>query len=328
MRAAAVLLVSCAFWFVPTVALAQAEDGNVTEARALYEKGSELGQKAQWAEALASFERSFKLRPHAATLYNVAQCFRATGHYARARARFTQALSWSREHGDELPESLAVASKGHIEEIERLLVHVDVTLAPADATLAIDGAPLVQEGGTWVAGVAPPGAPTAAPGTRFSVVLDPGTRIFLVARKGFQDVVVRETFAPGVSTKLSLELSRLPAVLHVSANRSDALAVVNDVDVGPTPLTLKRPAGTYRVRITAKGFVPYDTEVNVHAGEELDLRAPLEVEKVPLTKRWWFWTATGVILTGVAVSTYALTRPDPERQALNGGGLGWTVPVP
>ncbi|MBK6459779.1 MAG: PEGA domain-containing protein [Myxococcales bacterium] len=319
--------VLCGLALTSPARAADPEDANVTEARALYEKGSVLGQQSRWADALAAFERSFKLRPHAATIYNVAQCFRATGQYARARATFTEALRWSSDHGDELPESLVVASKGHIAEIERLLSRVDITLAPVDATLAVDGAPLVADGPGWVAGVAPPGVPAKAPGERFTVALDPGTRVFTVARKGFQDVVVRETFAPGAQTKLSLQLDRLPALLHISANRPGALATVNDVDVGPVPLTLRRSAGTYRVRVSANGFVAYETEATVRAGEELDLRAALEIEKTPLTKQWWFWAATGAVVTGVAVTTYAVTRPDPERQALNGGGLGWTVPV-
>lgn len=303
------------------------EDARVAEARALYTKGSELGQKSQWAEALTSFERSFTLRPHAATLFNVAQCLRAMGQYTRARAKFSEALSWSTGHDNELPETLAVSARGYEEEIDRLLAHVDVTLAPADAKLAVDGAPLVRAGAGWVAGVAAPGIAAVAPGARFTIALDPGTRIFTVSRKGFQDVVVREPFSPGTTTKLSLELDRLPALLHVAANRLGALTTVNGVDVGPTPLTLKRPAGTYRVRVSSDGYVPYETEVTVRAGEELDLRAPLEVEETPVTKRWWFWTATGVLLTGAVVTTYALTRPEPDRQTLNGGGLGWTVPV-
>lgn len=307
---------------------ARADDANVAEARTLYEAGSELGRNARWAEALASFEKSFKLRPHAATLYNVAQCFRAMGQYTRSRAKFDEALTWSKSHGDELPESLAVGSKGYRDEIDRILVHVAVTLSPADAMLAVDGAPLVQEGKVFVAGVAAPGVGAPAPGSRFEVVLDPGTRIFAVSRKGFQDVVVRETFTPGATTKLSLELDKLPAVIHVSANRDGSLAAIDNVDVGPPPLSLKRSAGTYKVKVHKDGFVPYETQLTVRAGEEVDLRAPLEPETVPITKRWWFWTATAVVVTGAVIGTYLLTRPEPERQPLNGGGLGWTVPVP
>lgn len=333
MRVACIFSVSALVWLTPALAVADGEApaveaSTVTEARSLYEKGTELGQKAQWAEALASFERSFKLRPHAATLYNVAQCFRAMGQYARARAKFVEGLTWSREHGDELPESLATSSRGYVAEIERLLSRVEITLAPADAKLAVDGAPLVNDGGAWVAGVASPGAPATAPGARFVITVDPGTRIFTLARQGFQDVVVRETFAPGGSTKLDLQLDRLPARLNISANRPNALAFVNDVDAGTVPVSLRRAAGKYHVRVTEAGFVPYDTEVTVRAGEEANLRAPLEPEKIPITKRWWFWTAAGVVLTGVVVTTYLVTRPEPDRQPLDGGGLGWIVPVP
>lgn len=47
---------------------------------------------------------------------------------------------------------------------------------------------------------------------------------------------------------------------------------------------------------------------------------------VGLTQRWWFWT--GVVVAGAAITTYALTRPDPERPAVNGGGLGGAVRSP
>jgi hypothetical protein len=320
----------------PANAQSPPEDAAVAEARALYTTGTELSQGARWAEALAAFEHSFKIRPHPATLYNVAQCFRAMGQYAHARTRFAEALGWAKTHRDsgELPESLVVAGNGYVSEIERILVHVAVTISPADAAITVDGAPLVTDRSlgsagavVLVAGIAPPGAGAPGPASRFEVVVDPGTRIFAVSRKGFQDVVVRETFAPGTRAPLSLELDRLPAVLNISANREGAIAAVNGVDVGPAPLALKRPAGSYRVVVQKDGFVTYDTQVTVQAGEQVDLRAALGPQSTPITKRWWFWTVTGVVVVGVAATTYALTRPEPDRQPLNGGGLGWTVPV-
>ena len=92
--------VLCGLALTSPARAADPEDANVTEARALYEKGSVLGQQSRWADALAAFERSFKLRPHAATIYNVAQCFRATGQYARARAHLgggALGFAWARE---------------------------------------------------------------------------------------------------------------------------------------------------------------------------------------------------------------------------------------
>lgn len=32
----------------------------------------------------------------------------------------------------------------------------------------------------------------------------------------------------------------------------------------------------------------------------------------PVYKRWWFWTAVGVVLAGAAVGAYAATRPGPQ----------------
>src|SRR5262245_30948761 len=53
------------------------DDPKRTEARALYIKGVDLVEKAQWAEALAAFEASTKLYPHATTTFNVGACERA-----------------------------------------------------------------------------------------------------------------------------------------------------------------------------------------------------------------------------------------------------------
>jgi hypothetical protein len=61
-------------------------------------------------------------------------------------------------------------------------------------------------------------------------------------------------------------------------------------------------------------------------GQKVDLRAALAKEDNAITKRWWFWTAAGVLVVGVAAGTYALTRGETTRQEpLDPGGLGWTV---
>src|SRR6187549_2520748 len=62
------------------------DDPRIVEAQALYERGVVQVVKAQWAEALASFEGSAKLRPHPTTTFNVGACERALGRYARARS--------------------------------------------------------------------------------------------------------------------------------------------------------------------------------------------------------------------------------------------------
>ena len=63
------------------------------------------------------------------------------------------------------------------------------------------------------------------------------------------------------------------------------------------------------------------------AGDDVSLQAQLTPESKSVFKRWWFWTGAAVLLGGVAVGTFFAVRPEPTRPPLDGGGLGWSVPL-
>jgi hypothetical protein len=310
-----------------------ASDPKVVQARELYLRGLGLVKEAQWGEALAVFEQSRKLRPHALTTYNVGACERALGRYTRAHARLTEALREDAGSG-QLPPSIVDEARGFIAEIERLLVRLKVEVIPAGAGIAVDGRPVQEqktaEGRTqYVAGVAAPGPGLPARAGRFELVADPGAHLFTLSRKGYADSVLNKTYPPGYRGSLRLELSLLPATIHVLTNEPGALVSVGGRDFGPAPVDILRPPGVYVVEVTKKDFVPYTTELRVNAGEESTLRARLIREQTPLTGRWWFWTAAAVVVSGVAVGTYFATRPEaePQRPPLDGGSLGWVAPA-
>jgi hypothetical protein len=152
--------------------------------------------------------------------------------------------------------------------------------------------------------------------------------VFLLTHKGFGDVVVNRTFSPGARQKLVLQLDRLPATLRVTASEEKAVVAVDGELVGTAPVSIERPPGSYEVVVTADGFEPYETQTTVKAGQELRLRATLVEESPSIVTRWWFWTGAGVVITGAIIGTYFATRPEPERPAVNGGSLGWAVPLP
>lgn len=312
-------------------------DDPVSAARQEFLRGAELVKAERWAEALASFERAAKVKPHAVTSFNIGQCERAMGQYTRARRSLKEALKMNEASGNaDLPESASGEAKGLLAEIERILAKADVVLQPADGAVAIDGRPLDRveddEDGRAVffAGTAAP-APGAAPGlAKFRVVMNPGAHVVTVSRQGYQDVVVNKTFSPGSTQNLSLELDRLPATMHVTSNLTDAIVRVNDSDLGNPPVEVSRSAGRYHVAVTRKGYLTYETDVAVRAGERLEIDATLREEKQALTQKWWFWTAAGAVVIGAGVGVYFLTRSDPQptRPAVDGGGLGWSLNVP
>lgn len=307
--------------------------GDEASARSAFQEGTRLVENANWAEALAAFERADALSPHPVTTYNIAACEKAMGRYTRAKRAFARAIAENDQaSGKLLPQSLVAEARGYLAQIDKLLVHVAVTLRPANATIVVDGRPLVvePEGGTLrlVAGILPPGPGEVPPSAAFTLELDPGAHVFTFARKGFSDAVINRTFEAGRSYPLDLSLDELPTTLHVASDRPGALVFVNGADLGPVPRDILRPAGDYRVVVKKDGFVSYDTLVALRAGEETALRATLPAERIPVTKRWWFWTAAAVVVSGAAMATYFATRPEPRREEVDGGTLGWKVAVP
>lgn len=310
-----------------------ANDPNVAEARRLFSKGAALVQSAQWAEALGAFEESSHLRPHPITTYNMGACERVLGRYTVARVRLQRAIEGEPGVAGKLPDSLRNEAKAYLAEIERLLVHVDLKIAPADATIAVDGRPLQittsPDGAQlFVAGLRPAGRGEVLPAVHAKLVLDPGAHLFTLSRKGFSDQVVTRTFKPGARPSLALNLDELPGKLRISSNEQQSVVRINRSDVGYAPAEVERPAGAYLVRVEKPGFSSYETTVRVNAGEAADIKARLS--PTPITQKWWFWTVAGVLVSGAVVGTYYATRsePAPQRQPPDGGGLGWTVEVP
>jgi hypothetical protein len=310
---------------------------DTARAREAFVQGTAFVHQAQWAEALSAFERSAKLRPHAVTTYNIGACQRALGQYTLARATLRAALARNEQAGGgELPDGVVAEIEAYTRQIDSLLAVADVTLDPPGAAIAVDGRPLAVDPSAapsagaapvLVAGVRPPGPGEPPPAARFVLVLDPGAHVMTLSRKGYADAVVNRTMLPGSRTTLALALDRLPATLHIVSDPPGAIVTVDGDDVGPAPVDVLRPAGSYRVVVRKAGFVTYEAQVPAQAGQEVDLHAKLPEQHTPLTKRWWFWTAAGVVVAGAAAGTYALTRtpPTPTRPPPDCGGLGWCV---
>ncbi len=330
----AALLVAPATWAsavqaAPAPAAAPSNDANVVEARKQFVAGNDLAKTAQWAQALAAFERSAELRPHPLTTFNMAVCERALGRLTRAQALFAQTIAAAEQETTELPGSRLEEARGYLKSIKDELVHLDIRIEPADARLAVDGRSLVVEGSSTsavaTAGLGSPGAIEPVPAGTFALIVDPGTHFFRVVAKGYADVTLTKTYAPGTRTALDLQLSRLPATVRVSSNVGNPVVTVDGADVGFAPVAVLRPAGTYRFVVKKSGFDTFDTKLAVLPGQEVDLSAKMAEEKIPVTRRWWFWTGIAATLAGAAAITYAATRPDPAAPPYAGGTTGWVA---
>lgn len=312
------------------------------EARKAFLLGSERVKEARWAEALEAYERSARLKPHAVTTFNVGVCERALGHGTRAEKAFAEALADDRRESV-LPDPVRRDAEAFLGETRATLGELDVTLDPPDATLLVDGRPLVtlpkspRDGSTdagavaiaiATAGLAAPGPAQVAPAARFRLRLDPGAHVFVLGHAGFADVVRREAVAPGARSELRLSLTRLPGKLSVTSVPAGGVVTLDGLDVGETPVTLERTAGTHHVRVRKKGYLPYEVDANLGAGQTTSLDAKMRVEEPSVFTRFWFWGGVTAVVGGAALVTYFAARPAPEQPAPNGGGLGWVLRVP
>jgi hypothetical protein len=308
-------------------------DPRLGEARAAFLRGIALAEDMRWAEALGQFEQAAALRPHPATTHNIGVCLRALGFYTRAHRAFVRAMvEDQRPGGEALTAGMRDDLRAYLDEIGRVLAVLDVTLEPV-AAVSVDGRPLERredpgEVPTLVAGTLPPGSGQIPPGPRFRLLLDPGTHVFVLTRPGFAEAIHRQSVRPGSRATLRLALEQLPASLTVTSTPERAAIAVDGIDVGTAPLTISRPAGRYQVTVRKRDFVSQEREAVLRAGEQVTVVADLRPRPQSVFKRWWFWTAAAVVVTGVALGTYFGTRPDPVRPPLNGGGLGWTIRVP
>ena len=119
------------------------EDAATLQARALFNEGTDKAHRGEWSLAVAAFQRSWALHPHAVTAYNIGYCERALGRYTRARKMFGEAFAESAAHGGaELPQELAAAAKTYLAELERMIARAVISVSPEGASIVVDGSPL------------------------------------------------------------------------------------------------------------------------------------------------------------------------------------------
>ncbi len=187
----------------------------IAAARDAFELGATLAHHGQWVDALIAFERSYRLHPHATTLFNVGFCERALGRYTRARKSFRSALAAHHVHDEPLTGELAAEAQGYLDDVERRIVRATVVIRQPTLRLTVNGRPLEAEtlqpaGRTfYIAGTRDAGPPEAPPVAVFELLLDPGEQSIIISTDGVDRVVTRH-FEPGSAPRIELSAPAAP----------------------------------------------------------------------------------------------------------------------
>jgi hypothetical protein len=196
-----------------TTTEAKTPPDTVAEARATYQMGNTLASWSLFTDALLEFQRSARLHPHAQTTYRMAECERGLGHDTRARELLAQALTM--EPG--LDEGSRADAKAILERLDKHLVTLQLDVSAEGAALQIDGAPPVPERSATasdkassglIAGIAPAGSGMLLSTSKVEVRMNAGHHRIVIAKEGFDAVIVERDFEAGSTVRLPIALRR------------------------------------------------------------------------------------------------------------------------
>src|SRR5687768_13972224 len=122
---------------------AHAQEVNVAEARALFERGVTLADQELWAEAADAFRSSLAIVWRPNTLYNLGNALYRTGRHSEAIEVFEEYLRVSDTARDAARRTEAQRMLGIS---RRSVVTLTLRVAPATARVTVDGALVEGEG--------------------------------------------------------------------------------------------------------------------------------------------------------------------------------------
>jgi len=136
-----------------------------------------------------------------------------------------------------------------------------------------------------------------------------------------------------------------PVALTVTSSASEARVFLNGRDIGVVPVTTKvlpgkgKKARSYSLRVERKGYEVWKKDIAAKSGSSISINAKLTPIKVvvvkekpdgnvapkknetkaapvpvsaatPIYQKWWFWTATGVVVVGAVTAILLAVNSD------------------
>jgi hypothetical protein len=118
------------------LAAADAHGGDKEDAEKHFKAGVSLQKVEDFEAAIAAFESSLRLYPSKGTLFNLANCLRATHRYGEALEALQRL---DREYGEVLDEPMRAAVDRQLQELRNLSASLVVQVDQAGAEVLVDG---------------------------------------------------------------------------------------------------------------------------------------------------------------------------------------------
>jgi PEGA domain len=284
----------------PAFASTPEEESRAAE---LKRQGDEKREEKRYEDAIALYEQSYAIVPNPAILYNKARAYDFLGEFPRALDLLEE---FERKASPEL--------KAKVNGLEKVIADVTARVSTLNVSTNVAGAE-IRINGRIVAKL------SATVVTTLRV--KSGASTIEVVVEGYFPFRREVTLAARTETPLTVELASKMTQGLLSVSTLDGASIeVNGEMLGKTLVETRLKPGSYRVRATLDGFDPAEKTVLVEVGGRREVRFD-RLKSTPITKRWWFWTAVGVVVVGgtVAVVAAVTTEKSPTP-----GSLG-TIPT-
>jgi hypothetical protein len=277
-------------------------------AQPIFLRGLELVQQQRWSDALGAFLEAQRIFPSPVLTFNIGYCQRALGQHVDALRTLRQFIAQPLEGAAATRREEAV---NLVHELERRVARI-VIAVPADlrtaAEVMLDGRTVQLDASGEV-----------------NEVINPGRHTVHVRHEGYAPLFDDRDVGQGASVRVAVRLRRLPARLVITSNVLGATVRLDGALAGRSPFDAETLPGSRRLEVAARGYVPHRSLVNLSPGATTRLRTDLAREPFSIVRQWWFWSALGVVITGVPLIVYAATRPAPPPPDYQCGTLNWCI---
>ena len=113
-----------------------------------------------------------------------------------------------------------------------------------------------------------------------NLILAPGEHSVIIKKEGYEDIAEKGNIKEGTfeNAKITMELRK--GKVDVSTTPSGAAVIVDEVNLGTTPVTIKLKPGTYTLNIRKPGYKPTQKEVRLRSDSHISEEFTLEADKV------------------------------------------------
>ena len=247
-------------------------------AREAFEQATAAVRAGEPARALELFRASLEAADRPATRFNIAFLLAEVGQRARA-ARELRALL--EVHADDVAPALAESARTLMEQLVPQIAKVNLQVVPADARITADGREVRRFD------------------AEHPLLLDPGEHVIEARAPGFTTSREEVTLQAGETLSVRVTLARAFGTLVVRSH-PEARVTVEGVAKGQGELRVQVPVGEHITRAVLGDADPVERQVQVDAGELLEVDLSLRAERHP-----WKW-AVGIggaaVAVGVAVA--------------------------